>query len=80
MTQNEFLQLEIGTVVSARFETDTYFIIYDADQMGTAYKGKKYRVYGARQIDYDKKFARIDINNCQFWKIEGKSNAFKLEE
>jgi hypothetical protein len=40
--------------------------------MGTAYRGEKYRIYGARQMDHDKGFARISIENCRFWKIEGK--------
>ena len=72
MTEKEFFQLEVGTVISNIWKTDTYFVIYDTDQMGTAYKGRKYIVYGARQMDYDKNFARIDIHNCQFWRIEGK--------
>ncbi len=72
MTEYEFLQLEIGTVVSNRFDPDTYFIVYDTDEMGTAYRGKKHLVYGIRQMDCDKNFARIDIGNCQFWKVEGK--------
>lgn len=72
MTEKEFLRLEIGTVVSDRFEKDTYYVIYDNDEMGTAYKGKRYRVYGARQMDCDMHFVRIDITNCQFWKVEGK--------
>lgn len=46
-------------------------MIYDTDQMGTAYRGKKYIVYGARQTDHDKNLARIDIGNCQFWRVEG---------
>ena len=71
MTENEFLQLEIGIVVSNRWQADTYFNIYDTDQMGTAYRGKKYIVYGARQMDCDKNFVRIDIGNCQFWRILG---------
>jgi len=77
MTENEFLRLEIGTVVSDRFKKGTYFVVYDIDQMGTAYKGKKYRVYGAKGIDCDTNIARIriDIGNCQFWNIEGKIKA-----
>lgn len=72
MTENEFVRLEIGTVVSDRFHENILFVIYDTDQMGTAYKGKKYRVYGARQIDCDMNFIRISIGNCQYWKVEGK--------
>ncbi|MCM1101833.1 MAG: hypothetical protein NC079_09140 [Clostridium sp.] len=72
MMENEFLRLESGTVVSERFNENTFFVIYDTDELGTAYKGKRYRVYGAKQMDCDTNFARIDINNCQFWKIEGK--------
>ena len=72
MTENEFLRLEINTVLSYRFNEGTFFMIYDTDEMGTAYKGKRYRVYGAKQIDCETNFARIDINNCHFWKIEGK--------
>lgn len=72
MTEYEFLQLEIDAVVSKRWQKDAYFIIYDTDQMSTAYRGKKYLVYGARQLDCGKNFARIDIGNCQFWNIEGK--------
>ena len=64
--------MELGTVVSDRFDKDIYFVIYDTDQMGTAYKGKKYRVYGAKQIDCDTNFVRISIGNCLFWNIEGK--------
>lgn len=71
MTENEFLQLKIGTVVSNKWRKNTYFMIYDTDQMGTAYRGKKYIVYGARQMDHDKNLARIDIGNCQFWRVEG---------
>ena len=51
MTESEFLHLEIGTVISDRFKENRYFIIDDIDQMGTAYKGRKYIVYGAKQID-----------------------------
>ena len=40
--------------------------------MGTAYKGRKYIVYGAKQIDCETNYARIDIDNCKFWKIEGR--------
>ena len=29
-------------------------------------------VYGAKQIDCDINFVRINIGNCQFWNIEGK--------
>ena len=72
MTENEFLRLEIGIVVSERFKEGAYYVVYDIDQMGTAYKGKRYRVYGAKQIDCDVNLARIDISNCQFWNIEGK--------
>lgn len=72
MTENEFLRLEPGTVISERFNENTFFVIYDTDEQGTAYRGKRYRVCGAKQMDCDAKFARIDINNCQFWKIEGK--------
>lgn len=71
MTQKEFLQLEIGMVVSNRFDQGVYFEIFDIDQMGTAHRGKRYRVYGAKQMDCDTHFARIDINNCQFWNIDG---------
>ncbi|MCM1325500.1 MAG: hypothetical protein NC094_00170 [Bacteroidales bacterium] len=72
MTENEFLHLEIGTVVSSRFDEENFFVIYDTDQMGTEYGGKRARVYGAKQIDGNMKSARIDIGNCQFWKIEGR--------
>ena len=72
MTENEFLQLKIGTVASNKWKKNTYFMIYDTDQMGTAYRGEKYIVYGARQMDHDKNLARIDIGNCQFWRVEGK--------
>lgn len=51
MTENEFLRLEIGTVISDRFKENIYFVIDDIDQMDTAYKGRKYIVYGAKQID-----------------------------
>ena len=44
MTENEFLQLKIGTVVSNKWKKNTHFMIYDTDQMGTAYRGKKYIV------------------------------------
>lgn len=71
MTQKEFLQLETGMVVSNRFNHGVYFEIYDIDQMGTAYRGKRYRVYGAKQMNCDTHFARIDADNCQFWNIEG---------
>lgn len=72
MTENEFLRLEIGTVISDRFKANIYFVIDDIDQMGTAYKGRKYIVYGAKQIDCETNYARIDIDNCKFWKIEGR--------
>lgn len=72
MTESEFLHLEIGTVISDRFKENRYFIIDDIDQMGTAYKGRKYIVYGAKQIDCETNYARIDIHNCKFWKIEGR--------
>lgn len=73
MTENEFLRLEIDTVVSNRFDEGIFYKIYDMDEMGTAYKGNRYRVYGAKQIDCNANFARIDINNYQFWRIEGKA-------
>ena len=72
MTESEFLHLEIGTVISDRFKENRYFIIDDIDQMSTAYKGRKYIVYGAKQIDCETNYARIDIDNCKFWKIEGR--------
>ena len=72
MTENEFLRLEIGTVISNRFKENRYFVIDDIDQMGTAYKGRKYIVYGAKQIDCETNYARIDIDNYKFWKIEGR--------
>lgn len=72
MTESEFLQLKIDTVISNRFQKGIYFVIYDADQMGTAYRGERYRIYGARQMDCDTQFVRISIGNCPFWKIEGK--------
>ena len=59
MTENEFLQLKIGTVVSNKWKKNTHFMIYE------------YIVYGARQMDHDKNLARIDIGNCQFWRVEG---------
>ena len=40
MTENEFLRLGIGTVVSNRWQADIYFVIYNTDEMGTAYRGK----------------------------------------
>ena len=72
MTENEFLRLEIGTVISDRFKENIYFVIDDIDQMDTAYKGRKYIVYGAKLIDCETNYARIDIDNCKFWKIEGR--------
>ncbi len=72
MTKKEFLELKLDTVISARFNEGVYFVIYDTDQMGTAYRGEEYRIYGAKQIDCDTHTVRISINNCQFWKIEGK--------
>lgn len=72
MTKNEFLQLKLGTIVSCRFDEENYFVIYDTDQMGTEYRGKRYSVYGAKQMGCDTNMVRIDINNCPFWKIEGK--------
>ena len=72
MTENEFLRLEIGAVISDRFKENIYFVIDDIDQMDTAYKGRKYIVYGAKQIDCETNYARIDIDNCKFWKIEGR--------
>ena len=63
MTENEFLRLEIGTVISDRFKENIYFVIDNIDQMGTAYKGRKYIVYGAKQIDCETNYARIDIDN-----------------
>ena len=41
MTENEFLQLKIGTVASNKWKKNTYFMIYDTDQMGTAYRGEE---------------------------------------
>ncbi|MDE5951125.1 MAG: hypothetical protein K2H12_06065 [Acetatifactor sp.] len=73
MTENEFLKLEIGTVIFEKSKEDTYFIIYDTDQMGTAYRGNKYRVYGAKQIDCDTHFVRISISNYPFWDIKEKN-------
>ena len=72
MTENEFLKLEIGTVIFENSKEDTYFVIYDTDQMGTAYRGNKYRVYGAKQIDCDTHFVRISISNYPFWDIQRK--------
>ena len=72
MTENEFLKLEIGTVISEKSRESIYFVIYDIDQMCTAYRGKKYRVYGAKQIDCDTHFVRISISNYLFWNIQGK--------
>lgn len=72
MTEQEFLRLGIGTVVSGRLKENIYFVIDDIDQLGTAYKGKKYVVYGAKQIDCETNYIRIDIGNCKLWKIEGR--------
>lgn len=72
MAENDFLHLKPGTVISNRFHKNIYFVIYGTDEMGTAYRGNKYRVYGAKQIDCDANFIRIDLNNYQFWEIEGK--------
>lgn len=72
MTETEFLHLKPGTVVSNRFSEKTYFVIYGTDEMGTAYKGDKYRIYGAKQIDCETNFIRIDLDNFRFWTIEGK--------
>lgn len=74
MTESEFMRLKIGTVISNRFQKGLYFVIYDTDQIGTAYRGEKYRIYGAKQMDCDTCFVRISIGNCQFWKIEGKTS------
>lgn len=71
MTENEFLRLGIGTIVSSRFKENIYFVIDDIDQMGTAYKEQKHIIYGAKQIGCETNYARIDIGNCNFWKIEG---------
>ncbi len=72
MTENDFLHLKPGTVISDRFDKNIYFVIFDTDEMGTAYKGNKYRVYGAKQIDCDTNLIRISLSNYQFWEIEGK--------
>ena len=71
MTENEFLRLEIGTVISDRFKENIYFVMDHIDQMGTAYKEQKHIIYGAKQIGCETNYARIDIGNCNFWKIEG---------
>lgn len=71
LTENEFLRLGLGTIVSSRFNKNVYFIIDDTDQIGTAYKGKRHIIYGAKQIGCETNYARIDIGNCNFWKIEG---------
>lgn len=71
MTEQEFLHLASGMVVAERFDSDVCYVIEDEDQMGTAYKGKPYRVYGARRLA-NGQMIRISLSNCQFWQIVGK--------
>lgn len=74
MTENEFLRLKIGTVVSVRSvgsKEKRYFVIYDTDQMGSAYRGQKYTVYGAKELDCEGSYTRIDRRNCKDWEIAG---------
>lgn len=70
MTRYEFLRLKIGTVVENRLYEGEYYVIYGDDEMGSAYLGENFRVYGAKGVeDYNNKYVRIDIQNCSSWDI-----------
>ncbi|MBP1047717.1 hypothetical protein I6N96_15620 [Enterococcus sp. BWM-S5] len=66
MTESEFRRLKIDTVVKNREEE--YWVVYDLDQFGGGSN-----VCGLRLLDSDvPKYARLSVNNYQFWQVAGK--------
>lgn len=71
MSEKEFLQLKVNTVVSLKRETpQTYYVIFDDDIMGSSHKGNAFKVFGAKELD-GINYIRISSSNYQFYNIEG---------
>ena len=79
MTEQEFLRLRRGTVVTDsgsplyREQETRYFVIYDEDVMGSAHRGREHAVYAAGQFEPEASHGsiRIDCQNARFWEIAG---------
>ena len=72
MTMEEFMRLDVDDVVtdSAR---EQYFVIYDADALGTASAGRERAVYAAKELDAQRpKHIRIDAENAKVWELAGR--------
>ncbi len=72
MTEQEFLRLRRGTVLTDRKNEVRYFVIYDEDVMGSLHRGRIFAVYAAEQFgSEDHCNIRIDCQNARFWEIAG---------
>ena len=51
MTDEEFFRLKVGTVVSCRFDKDTYYVVNQEDVFGNGNDIPDKRIFGARELD-----------------------------
>ena len=70
MTEEEFIWLRCGIVISDRFDKNKYYVIDSESVFGCEPTNNEDVVYGAKELD-GYSYIRIDKNNAQFWKIEG---------
>ena len=64
MTEYEFRNLKIGTVVKGRFDQEIYYEIYDYEEFDPYYMGRTINEGNKKQI-------RISNSNYNWWEIVG---------
>ncbi len=68
MTEYEFEQIKIRTVVSNRSNSQEMFEIFDLDVFG-----RDSKVHMGIQLNVDNpRYMRLDTANCKFWDIVGR--------
>ena len=68
MTMDEFLKLDLGSVVINNSYPGEVYEIYDTDVWGAGYRGQEYRVFGATDRSTHKDI-RIDKSNYIYWDV-----------
>lgn len=71
MTDEEFLRLKIGTVVSWRFDKDTYYVVNQEDIFGNGNYTLDRMTFGARELGGMRQI-RISKNNASYWSVQGR--------
>ncbi|MFR4978914.1 MAG: hypothetical protein ACLUDG_08305 [Butyricicoccus sp.] len=71
MTDEEFFRLKVGTVVSCRFDKDTYYVVNQEDVFGNGNDIPDKRIFGARELDGARQI-RISKNNAKYWSVQGR--------